>query len=421
MKDCVLAAARVLDPIGPHNGQTVDIRVRQGRIQAIAPASTLAPEAGEQVVSAPGLCVAPGFVDAFAHLTDPGFEYRDNLHTLAETARQSGFTDVIFLPDSHPVVDSSDQLLALRHRAEHLPVGFHFMGALSVGLGGKEMAPLYELHDAGALAFSDGNYGPTNSAQLVLMLQYLQLFDGLLVVQPQDRTLVGRGVANESPAVTALGLKGIPALAEELAISLCLQVLAYAGGRIHFAPITTAGGVQLVREGKARGLNITASTAPQYVYLDDTALNGFDPHYKILPPIRTVADQNALIDGLLDGTLDFIASHNTPRALEEKALEFEQAEFGMLAQPIALPMLHTRLSAVPSYTPELLVKWCSTAPRHLFGLETNSITEGVPARLTLLALSDSAEFPFPGRLASRSPNVPTLGGGARLKVLGWEE
>lgn len=417
MYDCFIRRAKLVDPNSPFNGQAVDISTRQSVIEAIAVAGNLQPTGQARVIEADGLVATPGLVDSFCHLTDPGYEYRDNLLTLSQTARESGFTDVIYFPDCNPVVDSADQLLALRHRSENMPTRFHFAGALSLGLQGKDMAPLFELHQVGAVCFTDSTLNTPSAPQLVLMLQYLQLFDGLLVVVPVDKSMVGKGVANESPNTTRLGLKGIPSLAESLAISQCLQVLAYAGGRIHFSPVTTAEGVRLIRQAKSSGLKVTASTASHYVALDDTALNGFDSNYKVMPPLRSVTDQEALIEGLLDGTIDFIASHNSPRALEEKALEYEQSDFGMLSQPIALALLHSRCAGHPNYSLDKLVEWCATNPRKLFGLPDPKIEPGQPAAFTLLQVTDEPCFPYAGRLKSKSPNIPMLGGLTNLRVV----
>jgi dihydroorotase len=365
------------------DGKAWDIRLLNGRLVECQPAGALQPTGTEAVVERPALYILPGLVDTACHLTDPGFEYRDTLQTLAASAWAGGYRHVVFLPTSHPTVDNADQLLALQHRAQALPVQAHFMGTVTLSSAGKQMAPLVELHRTGAVAFCDPVPYTGNHSLLLRVLQYLQLVNGLLVVNPLDARLSATGVANEGPVATSLGLEGIPALAEELVIANLIQLLAYAGGRLHLAPITTAGGVQLVRQAKAQGLRLTAGTAPHYLCLTDDRLQGFDPNYKVLPPLRTDTDRQALLNGLLDGTLNCLGSHHNPQSIEEKELEFQQSSFGMLALETALSATYTALKGPPEQTLPHLSNWLSTHPRQLLGLPQPLLQPGQLADFTL--------------------------------------
>lgn len=385
MKNALIRNAQLLWPGAMGNGRRVSIWVEQGRFKRIAIDQDLAsPGAGVEVIDATNAVLAPAFADLFVQLTDPGYEWRADVQRIAAEARAGGFADILCQPNTHPALDKADLIRALRQRTEQLGVRFHFVGALSVDAAGKDMAELHDLFVAGVRAFGDGIHPVQDGGLLMRCLRYVQPFGGLVMQLPNERSIAGKGLANESPATTALGLRGIPALAEEMQVVRDLQILEYTGGRIHFSPITTRGALQQIRAAKARGLNVTATTAPQYLYFDDTALNGFEPVYKIIPPLRTTADVAACRQALQDGTLDGIASHHAPMSLEDKAVEFDHAENGMATLAAFFAMCNTALVRAGIIDLAKLVEQITVFPRKLLQLPQPTFAEEAPADAVLV-------------------------------------
>jgi len=392
---------RVIDPASAYHNQVVSVGFKDGFVERI--------ETVEPPASGPITHLSAGWCDAQVHLTDPGFEHRDTIASLAASAKAGGFTDIITLPTCEPVVDTAEALLALQQRAEALPVALHFLGACSHRRAGEHMAPLAELHRMGAVGFADSIRGLQSTRLMLRVLEYARLFDGLVVLHPLDWSLAEGGTMNESATSVKLGMPGVPNLAEELYIARVIRLMHYTGGRVHISPVTTAGAVDLIREAKASGLDLTASTAPHYLYFTDEALHGFDTDLKVWPPLRTTTDQQALIAGLLDGTLDFIATHHQPQAVEDKEVEFTAAEPGMLGLETAFRALFKTL-VEPGYASlEQLVQWLAFAPRQRFGLPVPTFAVGQAARYTLFQ-PDAAARPLErADLRSRSRNSPYVG------------
>lgn len=340
MQDKVIRQVWVPEQLSGPGFVLANVKMRAGALPQILPDDTPSPTElnQEQIVDAEAkMALLPPLVATHVHLPDPGYEWRDVHTTLSASARAGGFGAIVCLPDSHPAVDNADLLTALRYRTQGLPTQFYFTGSLTAGMAGKLMAPLAELAEAGAIAFSDAPESLQNNGLVLRLLQYAQLINGTLWLPPLDTALAAKGVANESPAITRLGLKGIPPLAEEIAIARVLRILEYAGGKVHFSPVTTQAAVELIREAKRQGLQVSCSTAPHYLFFEDSALQDFDPNLKVLPPLRSNADRKALLQGLQDGSIDWVAAHHQPLATEEKLMEFERAGFGMLALETALP------------------------------------------------------------------------------------
>ncbi len=382
MKERLLHDVTLLSPGAKHHAQVVSVHMQAGRVVRINEKPfEVAGVSSEHVA---GKVLAPAFADLYLQLTDPGYEWRAMASRLAQEAYLGGYADVLCQPNTLPVIDKADMVLALRARMGQFATRFHFAGCLSVEAAGKDMAELYELHQAGVLAFSDGLHPVQDAGLLIRCLRYLRPFQALVMQLPNDSSIAGKGLANESLATAALGLRGIPPLAEEMAISRDLKVLEYTGGRMHFSPITTAGSVQLIAQAKARGLNVTASTAPQYLLFDDSALGGFDPCYKVIPPLRTLADVAACRSAVAAGVIDSIASHHTPMALEDKAVEFDFAENGMATLASSFAMCNTTLVASGLMPLDALIEKMAIAPCQLLGLPLPVLNEGSEAYALLL-------------------------------------
>jgi len=388
-----------------------DIRLREGRIEAIG---QLSPEAGEVVHEWPNAHVSPGWMDVGVHTGDPGYEHREDLQTAAAAAAAGGFTAVACFPNTQPATHSKSEVLYVLNKTAALPVRFFPIGAVSQGCEGKDLSELYDMHSAGAVAFSDGSHPVQDAGLLLRALQYASAFNGLIINQPHHKTLAAGGQMHEGLVSTSLGLRGLPALAEEIVVQRDLSLLEYAGGRLHLHLISTAKSVALLRAAKRAGLPVTASVAAANLCFTDERLADFNSNWKLLPPLRSTADSEALLEGLADGTLDFICSNHTPWDEEAKNLEFPYAEFGMIGLETCFAMCRTFLGnklSINDWVEKIAVR-----PRQVLGLPVPEIREGAPAELTVF--DPDAEWVLTEKdLRSKSRNTPLLGERLRGRVL----
>jgi dihydroorotase len=285
-------------------------------------------------------------------------------------------------------------------------------GAITHSLEGKDMAELYDMHQAGARAFTDGANPVSNAGMLVRTLLYAKNFNGKILTRCDEKSISADGKMNEGVVSTALGLKGIPAMAEELMVARNMALAEYAEAPLHLQGISTARAVELIREAKKRGLHITASVNAANLFWTDEALEEFETNYKVNPPLRTRADVDALLAGIADGTIDIIVSDHTPEDVESKVVEFDQAAFGMIGTETAFALART---AAPTLPVEKLVAAFSTNPRQLLGLETAAIEKGNTANLTIF--DPDAEWTY-SSIRSLSRNTPALGLTLKGKVMG---
>lgn len=410
--DILLRQVLIVDPASAFHLQQTDVLVSAGIITRIgnqpdAPAHAT-------IVSAPGLCAAPGFVDPFAHFCDPGLEYKETLQTGAAAAAAGGFTDVFTLPNTKPVVHDRSGVAYQVQGSQLLPVNIHPIGAVSKNIEGKELAEMYDMYNAGALAFGDGTAAIQSSGLLLKGLQYLQAIDAVLIQVPDDKSISAHGLMNESVVSSRMGLAGRPAIAEELMISRDIELVRYTGGKIHFTGISTAVSVALIRKAKADGLRVSCSVTPYHLYFTEEDVQGYDTNLKVNPPLRSAADRAALQAGVLDGTIDCIATHHQPHEKDSKVVEFEYARNGMISLETALGVVCT---AMPQLTEVQLVALFSTNARSIFGLPRGGITENTPASITLFQKEASWKVD-PASLQSRSRNTPFLNVTLNGKVKG---
>lgn len=396
-----------------HTAQPQDIRLRNGRIEAIG---HLSPEAGESVHEWPNAHVSPGWMDVGAHTGDPGYEHREDLHTAAAAAAAGGFTAVACFPNTHPALHSKSEVLYILNKTAALPVRFHPIGAVSQDCEGKDLAELYDMHAAGAVAFSDGCHPVQDAGLLLRAMQYASAFGGLIINQPHHKTLAAGGQMHEGLMSTSLGLRGLSALAEEIMVQRDLSLLEYAadGGRLHIHLVSTAKSVAMLREAKRAGLPVTASVAVANLCFTDEKLSDFNSNWKLLPPLRSAADTEALLEGLADGTLDFICSNHTPWDEEAKNLEFPYAEFGMTGLETCFALCRTFLGK--NLTLNDVVEKLAVGPRRVLGLPVPEIREGAVAELTVFD-PDAAWVLTEKDLRSKSRNTPLVGQQLKGKVL----
>ncbi|MEM8999660.1 MAG: dihydroorotase [Bacteroidota bacterium] len=376
-----------------------DIHIKNGTIEKIAP--KIEPNKTVKTLDFENLHVSIGWFDSSVCFGEPGFEERETIAHGLEVAAQSGFTDIILNTNTQPSPDTSSAIVFLLKRANGSSTNLYPLGNLTVKGEGKYLAELFDMHNAGAIAFYDFKKQICNANLLKIALLYAQNFDTLIFSFPQDVQIKGKGMVNEGEVSTRLGLKGVPALAEELQIARDLAVLEYTGGRLHIPTISTAKSVKLIAGAKKKGLNVSCSVAIHNLLFNDTLLETFDTNAKVMPPLRTKTDANALVKGVKNNTIDFVTTDHTPIDIEEKRLEFDHAEYGTLGLETAFGSFRRLFDLEETIV--LLTKG-----RERFGLGQPHIAEGQPACLTLF--NPSAQHTFSKEnIQSTSKNSLFLG------------
>ena len=331
------------------------------------------------------------------------------------SATGGSFTGVMVMPDSNPSTSTKGGIEYLINKTKGNIVDALPAGSLSHNCEGKEIAEMYDMHSAGAIAFTDNKKSVSKSSLLNRALLYSQSFNGLIINFPNDKELSNCGQINEGVVSTELGLKGIPALAEELMVSRDIFLAEYCNSKIHLSNITTRKSVQLIKEAKKKGLNITADVNSYHLLLDETELLHFDNHYKLNPPLRTKEDIKALITGLKDGTIDVICSDHTPEDIENKQCEFDHAAFGMINLQTSFSVANTAINGKLDLT-EAISK-ITSSPRKILGLENVGIKEGEKANLTLFSPTEKWSLQKED-IVSKSKNTPLIGRELTGKVYG---
>ncbi|WP_127136590.1 dihydroorotase [Flagellimonas oceanensis] len=385
-----------------------DILIKKGIIEKIG-ASVEAPS-NSKVVEKDNLHVSLGWFDSSVSFGEPGFEERETIANGLLTAGKSGFTDIVLNPNTHPVPDTSSDVVFLKERGQGKATKVHPIGSLTTNSDGEALAELFDMKNAGAVAFYDFKKQISNPNLLKIALLYAQNFDGLVYSFPQDGDIKGKGVAHEGEVSTKLGLKGIPALSEELQIARDLFVLEYTGGKLHIPTISSAGSVKLIADAKKKGLDVTCSVAVHNLFFSDETLVGFDTHFKVSPPLRTKTDSKALIKGVKNGTIDFVTSDHIPMDIEHKRVEFDNAKSGSLGLESAFGSLNTIFELDETIT--LLTKG-----RERYQIDSPKLEEGAKACLTLF--NPDGEYTFDTKhILSTSKNSMFVGAELKGKVYG---
>lgn len=338
-----------------------------------------------EIYPAEGLIVAPGFIDMHTHLREPGLEAKEDIASGTRAAAAGGFTTVACMANTKPVIDNAVLIAGLYRQAKETGVvRVKAIGAVSKGLAGQELAEIGDMLAAGAVAFSDdGHY--INSAQLLrTAMEYISIFDGLLISHAEDETLVEDGVMHEGAISAMLGMKGRPAVAEDIAVARDLLMAEYLDARIHIAHVSSKGAVELIRKAKQRGVRVTAEATPHHLYFTDEALQSFDTAFKVNPPLRSAEHVAALREGLRDGTIDVIATDHSPHAFEEKDVEFRYAPSGFPGLETAVGVLMTTLYHSGFMSLQDIIARMSIAPARILRLETGNLQVGCQADITIL-------------------------------------
>ncbi len=415
--DVLIENARLLDPSSSLDAPGA-LLIRQGRIADHG--NNLGRPDGAKVIDADGAILAPGLVDMRVALGEPGFEYRETIASAAEAAAAGGITTLAALPDSAPAIDDPALVFLLRSRGEAtgsltiLPYA-----AITKGCRGDEMAELGLLREAGAAAFTDGKRAIANAQMMRRVLSYARAFGGRIVQHPEDPSLAEGGAATEGELATRLGLPGIPLVAESIIVARDIRLARLTGGALHFAHVSTAETVMLIRRAKDEGLDVTCDTAPPYFDLNETAIGDYRTYAKLSPPLRPEADRRAIAEALVDGTIDAVASDHQPRDADDKRLPFAQASAGGAGLAtllgITLAQHHGgRLGLAAA------IGLLTCRPARLLGSDAGTLARGAPADLCLFHLERIWQVQA-GRLPGKAQNTPFDGRALEGRVLGtWK-
>ena len=402
----LLKGGRLVDPRHGIDG-TCDILIEDGRFSRVG---RDLPVSGATIVEVPAdWVVCPGFIDMHVHLREPGQEHKETIATGTEAAVAGGFTAVACMPNTDPVNDQAgvtEFILAKASQAGRARV--YPIGAVSRGSLGTQLADIAELRAAGCVAVSDDGHPVADALLMRRVLEYASMFDMPVIDHCEDQALKGDGVAHEGYHASALGLRGIPAAAEELMVQRDVTLAGLTGGAVHIAHLSAHGSLRAVRSGKERGIHVTCEVTPHHFTLTDELLVGYDTNVKMNPPLRAASDRDAMIDGLADGTVDAIATDHAPHQYDEKAVEFDHAPFGIVGLETAVSLALDRLVHRGVLSMGRLVEVMSTNPASILGVPGGAVTPGAPADLTLLA-PDVTVTVSAATMRSKSKNTPFEG------------
>jgi dihydroorotase len=404
----LLKSAKIIDPNSGHHQKTMDIFINGGKIDKIG--TSLKINGLDREVNLKDLHVSPGWFDSSVCFGEPGFEERETISNGLKTAASSGFTQIALNPNTNPVIDDNGGITSVQFKAKNQPVELFPIGALTRKSEGKDLAEIFDMHQGGAISFGDYKRGVMHPNLLKLALLYVQNFGGLVQSFPQDNLIAGKGLVHEESNSTRLGLKGIPALAEELQITRDLAILEYTGGKLHIPTISTENSVRLIKDAKKKGLDISCSVAIHNLVFTDELLFEFDTSVKVLPPLRTKKDTKALIKGLKDGTIDMVTSDHNPIDIEHKKVEFENALYGTIGLESAFGSLLNVFSLEETIA-------FLTKGRARFGIPEPEIKEGNKANLSLFTPEGKYVFTSQNILSS-SKNSVFLNSTLKGKVYG---
>ncbi len=403
----LLKNATIIDAQSPFHCLTKDLLIASGKIIAIE--DRIESEEAEQIEKK-NLHISKGWLDSSVCFGEPGYEERETITNGLLTAAKSGFTAIVLNPNTSPVLDTHSNISHVLKNRDTQTTQLYTNGSLSEASKGEQMASLFDMHQAGAVAFGDYKTTIANPNLMRIALDYVQSFDGLILSYPMDDQLARNGLMHEGNTSAGLGLNGIPAVAETIALTRDLQLLEYTGGKLHVPFISTAGSIELIRSAKKAGLDISCGVALPHLYFTDTVLESFDTHYKLFPPIREASDRQALREALLDGTIDVVSAMHEPVNIEYKKVEFNHALDGSLGLEAAFGTLNS------IFTLEKTIDFL-TRGRERFNITPTKIEVGAAVDLSLFA-PDEQYILEENRLHSTSKNCAFLGISLNGKVYG---
>ncbi len=392
----------VIDPSRQYQ-EKADVLIEGDKIAGVFPSIEID---NTEVLDATGLVVAPGFIDLHTHLREPGREDKETIETGSKAAAQGGFTSICCMPNTQPINDNATVTHYILSRAKSLGlVNIFPIGAITRESKGEQLAEIGEMYKAGVVAISDDGRPVSNSLVMRRAMEYAKSFGLPVVDHCENKELAAGGVINEGYYSTLLGLKGMSHLAEEADVQRDLMLAEATGAHIHIAHLSTAGSLELVRQAKQKGTKVTCEVTPHHFTLTDSAVIDFDTNTKMNPPLRTDHDVRALIEGIVDGTVDAIATDHAPHHADEKALEYDRAPFGIVGLETAVSLSLDRLYHKEKISLMRLVELLSTAPAKVFNISRGTLSVGAQADVTIFD-PELKTFVNPAQFCSKSRNTP---------------
>ncbi len=408
----LIKSAHIIDSNSSHHGKTMDVLIENGIITSIK--SKINAEKNLKVIEMEGLHLSAGWMDMQANFCDPGMEHKEDLQSGMRAAAAGGYTGVALVSSTNPTIHSKSEVQYIVNNTSGSIVDVYPIGTLSHKQEGHDLAEMYDMHLAGAVAFSDDKKAVANAGLLMRALLYAQNFGGIILTHCDEKTISQDGKMNEGEVSTRLGLKGIPALAEEVMMNRNIFLAEYTNASIHISNVSTKKSVDIIRQAKAKGMKVTASANAYSLALDDSLLVEFDSNYKLNPPLRTKADVEAIRKGIADGTIDCITTDHRPQDIESKNIEFDNASNGMIALETSFGLMNTHKGKIKL---EELIAAITIAPRSILNLKQVKVEEGEEANLTMF--NPSIEWVMEKKnIASKSSNTPFLGTKFTGKVVG---
>jgi dihydroorotase len=408
----VIRSAKIIDPQSKFNQKKMDVLIDNGTITSIQKEIKVA--SGTKEIKGTNLHLSPGLFDLHVNFRDPGFEMKEDLNSGMNAATKGGFTGVLLMPTNTPSTDNKVQVEYLLNNTKGKMLEVIPSGSITENNKGKEMTQMFEMHQSGAKSFTDDKNSVQHAGMMKLALQYTKTFGGLVMNQPNDTSISGDGKMNEGEISIQMGLKGIPALAEEIMLSRDIELAEYTGGKIHASCISTAKSVDMLRKAKKKGVKITADVAIHNLILDDSHCADFDSLYKVFPPLREKTDIKALIKGLKDGTIDAICSDHTPDDVENKNREFDNASFGIIGLQTAFSLA---CQLEKDLTLETIISKLSIEPRKVLGLKTAKVDENEKANFFCYQAGKNWSLEMKD-IVSKSKNTPFINQDLSNQIMG---
>ena len=405
----LIKRATILSPSSPFHGTSQDILIENGIISEIG--SGLKSSA-DKTIEMDGLHISTGWMDCFANFCDPGQEFKETLETGANAAAAGGFTQVMLIPNTNPVVYNKSQVEYLVQKSKELPVQIFPIGTITKNAEGKELSEMYDMYNTGAIAFSDGVNPVQSSGILQKALEYILAIDATIIQLPDDKSIGSSGLMNEGKISTQLGLAGKPSISEELMIARDIELVRYTNSKIHFTGVSTAKSLELIAAAKKEKLRVTCSVTPYHLFFCEDDLLTYDTNLKVNPPLRTKKDRDALRNGIKNSIIDFIASHHQPQDWDNKVCEFEYAKNGMEGLESVFGA-----AGVCGVSTEQFVKMQTENIRSIFKIEETLIDKGKKANITLF--SPDVEYVFEEKdILSKSKNNAFVGKKLKGRIIG---
>lgn len=402
----------VSDLASSHNGKTLDILLEDGKIIDMGTGLTASTQ---EVIDEKGLYISPGAFDLIGSIPEPGEEYKENLMSGMQAAQNGGFSAIGLVPHHLSPCDSLEKVQYLKNSAKFTGVDIHPIGALTQGLKGENMSELYDMQTQGAVAFSENRSFLKNTEVMKTAVEYSRIFNGTVFSFPYDMSICKGSMVNEGKISVFLGMKGNPSISEAMGVDRDLSIAKYTEGRMHFACISTKESVEKIRQAKAEGLLVTASVAINNLYFTDESLLGFDQNLKVIPPIRSNEDRDALIEGILDGTIDCIVSNHHPQDQDAKKCEFSIAKNGAISYQTAIPAAYEVLKDKMSI--DEFTNIFTHRAKYTVNMEADGIEVGNTANLTLFTIDENYDFTM-NKIVSKSSNSPYINKSFSWKAYG---